>query len=547
MFINRKREKDGGQKRVKSIKSKVLTLLISGMLLITIAVGTVCVVYFGRVLDTDSNIITNQVAETESSKINDILIHMEYTVKMMENFIVYSFEDPNRLTDAEFRAAYVQDMKNWIINTVGRDTSGVTSYFLRIAPELSDGTSGFFVAIRDEGKHFEDMPVTDLTDWEKNGIARWYAEPALAGRSTWIMPYDDGMNHDNVITYAAPIYKNGVFVGVIGMEIDFAYITAMVQNISVYDNGFAYLTDSEHTLVYSPVSEHQLEKSHSDHGYAEEHRDLNNGMHLILHVDYVDMQRDAYSLLGTVALVSSLIIAAFIAITIILVKRIIRPLNELAISADSIVDGKYDMQLDRTVDTEIFALGNALKKTADKVSNYMNYINALAYRDALTGVKNVAAYNEMIVDVERRMRSGEKLDFAIIVADINMLKLTNDLFGHETGNQLIIKVAKIICTVFKHSPVFRIGGDEFVVLLENGDLENVDSLIELLDSHCSREFVSVDERNIPVSIARGFAVYNPDFHIAYADIFDRADREMYAHKSTVKGELEKNITDLKKD
>ena len=183
----------------------------------------------------------------------------------------------------------------------------------------------------------------------------------------------------------------------------------------------------------------------------------------------------------------------------------------------------------------------------ENIQNYMNYINALAYRDALTGVKNVAAYNEMIVDVERRLRSGEKLNFAILVADINMLKLTNDLFGHETGNQLIIKAAKIICTVFKHSPVFRIGGDEFVVLLENGDLENVDSLIELLDSHCSREFVSVDERNIPVSIARGFAVYNPDFHIAYADIFERADREMYAHKSTVKGELEKNIIDLKKD
>jgi diguanylate cyclase (GGDEF)-like protein len=220
-------------------------------------------------------------------------------------------------------------------------------------------------------------------------------------------------------------------------------------------------------------------------------------------------------------------------------------LNELAISADSIVDGKYDIQLDQTVDAEIFALGNALKKTADKVSNYMNYINALAYRDALTGVKNVAAYNEMIVDIERRMRNGEKLNFAILVADINMLKLTNDLFGHEMGNQLIVNAAKIICTVFKHSPVFRIGGDEFVVLLENSDLENVDSLVELLDSNCSNAFVSADERNIPISIARGLAVYSPDFHISYADIFDRADREMYAHKSKAKCELEKKIAELK--
>lgn len=532
---------------MKSIKSKVLTLVVSGMLLITVAIGTIVSLYLGSILNSDSNAITDQVAETESSKINDILLQMEYTVKMMENFIVYSFEDPHKLSDEKYRSAYVQDMKHWIINTVGRDTSGVASYFLRIAPELSDGTSGFFVAIRDGGEHFEDIPVTDLTDWENGNIAPWYSEPARKGHSTWIMPYDGGMNHDNVITYSTPIYKDGVFVGVIGMEIDFSYITSMVQTITVYDNGFAYLTDSDHNLVYSPVSEHQLEKSHSDHGYAEEHRDLNNGMHLILHVDYVDMQRNAYSLLGTVAFVAFLMIAVFIAITIILTKRIIKPLNDLAISADSIVDGKYDMQLDQSVDAEIYAVGNALKRTADKVSNYMNYINALAYRDALTGVKNVAAYNEMTVDIERRMRSGEKLNFAIMVADINMLKLTNDVFGHEIGNQLIIKAAKIICTTFKHSPVFRIGGDEFVVLLENSDLENVDSLIERMDSHCSREFVSAGEQNISISIARGISVYNSEFHIAYADVFDRADREMYAHKSTVKGELEKNMADFKKE
>ena len=529
---------------LKSIKSKALALVVFGMLLITIAIGVIGAVYFVRVLDTDSNIITNQVAETESGKINNLLLQMEYTVKMMENFIVYSFEDPYRLSDAEFRNSYAQDMKEWIINTVGRDTDGVASYFLRIAPELSDGTSGFFVAIRDGGKHFEDIPVTDITNWESSGAARWYSEPVRAGQPTWIMPYDDGMNHDNVITYAIPIYKNGVFVGVLGMEIDFAYITNIIDQVSVYDNGFAYLSDADHNLIYSPVSEHQLEKSHSKHRYAEEHRDLNNGMHLIIHVDYVDMQRDAYSLFGTVALVALIIISIFIAVTIILIRRILRPLDELAISADSIIEGKYDMQLDETVDAEIFALGNALKKTADRVSNYMNYINALAYRDALTGVKNVAAYNEMIVDVERRMRSGEKLNFAILVADINMLKLTNDVFGHEVGNQLIIKSAKIICTTFKHSPVFRIGGDEFVVMLENSDLENVDSLIAIMDSHCSRETVNAEEQSIPVSIARGIAVYNSDFHVSYADIFDRADREMYAHKSTVKGELEQYMAAL---
>ena len=529
---------------MKSIKSKILVLIVSAMLLIIITIGLTVVVNVGEVLNTDSNAITKQAAETESNKINNIFFSMEYTVKMLDNFITYSFDDASQLTDPTFRTNYTQDIKEWIINTVGRDTSGVVSYFFRIAPELSDATSGFFVAIRDGGKHFEDIPVTDLTDWQSTGKARWYSEPALAGQPTWVMPYDDGLNHTNVITYATPIYKNGVFLGVIGMEIDFAYITSIVDKITVFDNGFAYITDSSHSIIYSPVSEHKLDQSHSEHGYAEEHRDLNNGMHLIIHVDYVDMQQDAYSLFGSVALLSFLIIIIFIIITINFVNHIIKPLNELAVSAESIVDGKYELQLDENVDEEIFALGTALSKTAEKVANYVNYINALAYRDGLTGVKNVSAYNEMIVDLERRIRSGEKLDFAILVVDINMLKHTNDRFGHEVGNQLIIKVAKLIAATFSASPVFRIGGDEFVIMLENEDLAKAETLIELLDSYCSCEFVNVEEEQVPISIAHGLAFYNPDHHVTYSDIFERADREMYAHKRMVKSQLELQNTEL---
>ena len=53
---------------------------------------------------------------------------------------------------------------------------------------------------------------------------------------------------------------------------------------------------------------------------------------------------------------------------------------------------------------------------------------------------------------------------------------------------------------------------------------------------------TADEDDIPVSIARGFAVYNPELHISYADIFDCADREMYVHKKIVKSKLANNIS-----
>ena len=532
---------------MKSIRSKIFAVVISGMLLIMIAVAVISAVYLSRILNKDSDAITNQFAETESGKINDQMVQMEYTVKMMENFAIFSLDDPHLLSDEEYCDQYVEKVKQTIISLVGHETDGVASYFFRINPEISTPTSGFFIAKRRNGESFEDLPITDLSNWEdsNNNIA-WYSEPVLAKKAVWIMPYDADNNHTNVITYSAPIYKDGVFCGVIGMEIEFSYVTTIVDAISVYDNGFAYLTDGNHNLIYSPVDSHQLDKSHTDHGYAEEHRDLKNGMHLIIHVDYADMQRDAYRLFMAVLLISILILIVFIAITMLVTRRIIRPLKELADSADHIVDGKYDYDIDLHADEEILALGSALKKTADKVSNYMNYINALAYRDALTGVKNATAYNEMTVDMERRMRTGQSLHYAILVADINFLKVANDMYGHDAGNQLIISASKIICSVFKHSPVFRIGGDEFVVLLENEDLKNIIELLEKLDQYCNNEYIYVDNHEIPVSVARGVAEYNCDLHTSYADVFDRADREMYIHKDRVKHMLEEKINNMKK-
>jgi diguanylate cyclase (GGDEF)-like protein len=251
-------------------------------------------------------------------------------------------------------------------------------------------------------------------------------------------------------------------------------------------------------------------------------------------------------MLIVLSLLSAFVLILFILITFVITGRIVRPIKELAASADQIVEGKYEFDANTHVDAEVLALGSALQKTADKVSNYMNYINALAYRDALTGVKNSTAYNEMTVDIERSMRSGKSLHYAVLVADLNYLKKTNDMYGHEVGNQFLIKASKLICNVFKHSPVFRIGGDEFVVILRNEDLKNMNELVAKLDECCEIDVIRVGDREIPVSIARGVAEYNPDFHTSFDDVFDSADREMYINKNKSKQRADKvddNITD----
>jgi diguanylate cyclase (GGDEF)-like protein len=234
------------------------------------------------------------------------------------------------------------------------------------------------------------------------------------------------------------------------------------------------------------------------------------------------------------ALIAIFILLVFILITYAITLRIVRPLSHLTDAAEHLADGDYEFDVEDDVDQEIAALNDALKKTSDKINSYMTYINNLAYRDALTGVKNSTAYNETVVDIERRMRVGDIRRFGVLVCDINMLKDTNDTYGHEVGNQLIIRATKIICNVFKHSPVFRVGGDEFVVLLEDGDLDNRLALLDVLDDALSKAYIEAKGDKIKISIARGLSVYNPDSDTKYEDIFTRADHNMYIHKDSIK-------------
>ena len=108
---------------------------------------------------------------------------------------------------------------------------------------------------------------------------------------------------------------------------------------------------------------------------------------------------------------------------------------------------------------------------------------------------------------------------------------------HDVGNELIIHTSKILTDVFKASAVFRIGGDEFAVILKNDDYKNYHDLLVKLDNACSEDFITVYEDRIPVSIARGVASYNPDVDKIYEDVFANADHAMYLNKQESKAVL----------
>ncbi len=168
---------------------------------------------------------------------------------------------------------------------------------------------------------------------------------------------------------------------------------------------------------------------------------------------------------------------------------------------------------------------DAVKRMEMKYSNVLDMAN----RDSLTGVKNKCAYAQAEMELDDSIEAGEAADFGIAICDINGLKIVNDTKGHKAGDEYIKSGAKVICNVFRHSPVFRIGGDEFAVILRGNDYETRNELIE--------EFKSIQNSNKEqglVTIAVGISDFDKEKDIRVQDVFERADTKMYTYKEKFK-------------
>lgn len=122
------------------------------------------------------------------------------------------------------------------------------------------------------------------------------------------------------------------------------------------------------------------------------------------------------------------------------------------------------------------------------------------------------------------------MKFAVCFFDCNDLKGINDTYGHEKGDIYLKAACTMICKVFAHSPVFRIGGDEFAAILRNHDFENRDNLISIFDQRCYDLRAIGKKPWEQVSVARGIAVYNPVIDKTMQDVVRRADEDMYRNK-----------------
>ena len=172
-------------------------------------------------------------------------------------------------------------------------------------------------------------------------------------------------------------------------------------------------------------------------------------------------------------------------------------------------------------------------REAEEQKENLRYVERMVRFDELTGVKNQKAFTEETRIINVKIKSNKETPrFGVVMCDVNDLKRINDTRGHSFGDEAIQRTSRMVCEVYKHSPVFRIGGDEFAVILTGSDFEQRDTLIKRLKEE---SLANKRSRSGP-TVACGMAVYDPDSDNEFSDVFERADCLMYENKKALKSE-----------
>lgn len=547
---------------MKSVKTKIIALVLSCITISAVFIGGASIINSQRVVSADSARIMNLLCANRSAQINALFSSIEQSVNTLTVYASHRLDDMERFrTDPAYVADYTESLLDVALNAA-QNTEGALTVYIRYNPAFTPADSGIFCSRSSPADTFEPLPPTDLSMYDPSDTEHvgWFYGPAEKKDGLWMPPYFNQNIGVEIISYVVPYYRGNELVGVVGMDIDFNVLKNIVANTTVYDTGYAFLTDEKALIAYhqdlsagTDLTKYNqgefremaetLEVSQNSgdrlitYSYRGEKREaafqsLLNGMRLV--ITSPNSEIDAQANMLILQIVSAVFIIVFIAVifTVLYARRLVKPLLELNAAAKKIADGDMSVTITHVSEDEVGTLAESFRQTAAHLQKYISYINELAYRDSLTGVKNKTAYLEAVKQLDDKSRA-ERAQYGVIVFDINGLKQVNDTLGHDFGDILIMTASKLICMVFSCSPVYRIGGDEFVVLLQDRDYERCAQLLEQLEQVISLHN-ETPENNVKISIARGMAIYAEQLDLAFHDVFKRADSAMYRNKAEMK-------------
>lgn len=534
-----------------SLKRKVLAVCLAGMILMALCVGGISLWTISHLTYAYEIQNMNHVVDTKATIINDELLRSENVVDYASNSVSREMTDPAKLRDPAFRQRMAQLVDNDFQNAK-TELNIICSYYLYYP---SANLSALWKASDDREEHFYDVLEQQQAE-DRHVVPRHVLSFAYLmdeGKASWTQPYYSTYLKRYIISYLSPVYKDGVMVAIIGVDLDFqAFIDRLYANPPEGEHGMIILSDSTGVVEYSsekplgapladkgiylkdPVSKVQ-EAGKTDNemlSYTWEGKESIAGINTLRNgMNFIDLRQDdqiydrthrAFMQMG-VGLVTVCILASLL--PLYMISRLSERLQRVIEAAKEIGEGHYDVRLHDTHVDDIGELSRNFQAMAEKVAASQGNLTYMSQHDVLTGILNRMGLDKKIADW---LAAHPDSHGALISLDLDGFKFINDLHGHMAGDEALRTLAKDLIESFGHEQIIgRNGGDEFVVFMKDTEPEQAGELIKAF-SNKTKTF-TYDGQTHAFSVSIGYTLYHGD-GTSLSRLFHQSDTALYAVK-----------------
>lgn len=581
------------ERRTHSLAFRISMLCAAALLCCAVIIGSIGIFAVKREGDRNTSRQMNLICADRTKTLNEFLGSVEQSAGLVARYAAEDISSIELVNGgvigadglSDFRANVMQDeaakaaLDDYLTAHVQRVlevfrstanyTHGIYTYYYRLNPQFGTRSAGFWYTINDQNS-FSPLALTDLNLYteQDEGAVAWYYQPLRNGKATWMMPYYNENLDTRLISYIIPIYKAGTFIGLVGIDINFSTLADQVNAIHLFDTGFAFLTKPNGEIVCHPTidpgeRETVYDPSHApiaqylqsmdstgeqtvlyEYGGVKKEmafNTLSNGMKLIVVAPSREINADWQHMIRILVAAGLGVIVVFGSLMALAMRQITTPLKHLTEASRLLAAGNYDVELDYSRNDEVGVLTDSFRKLTTHLKMYISDLNSRAYRDALTGVRNKGAFNivmRKLNDASQSAGKGQEAEYAIVMFDCDCLKQINDVYGHEKGDIYLQTACRLICVTFSHSPVFRVGGDEFAAILQQEDYQRREALLSAFDRAADEQNAAHPAPWEQVHISKGVALCDREHGENAESVLSRADAEMYEDKKARKHRTE---------
>lgn len=191
-------------------------------------------------------------AQNRTIELNGWIACIEQSVDTLSDYVVNEMDFDAFFRDKAYADKFTEQVQS-ILEDFAVHTDGAITAYIRYNPEYSNPTSGYFLMRNSLAEDFYEVEPTDFSMYEPTDYAHvgWYYLPVENKAPLWMSPYLNENVNVYMISYVVPIYaEDGTSIGIIGMDIDFNQVTKIVDSVSIYDTGYAFLTDAKGEIMH---------------------------------------------------------------------------------------------------------------------------------------------------------------------------------------------------------------------------------------------------------------------------------------------------------